>query len=91
MGEFIIQIALCPWKCTDWEQSNLIETASSKTGSFIIWDTGEYEILPYHQEQSLSETDDSKSQVSDDHDPKATTSDSAKLREAFQNVCVYVL
>lgn len=65
----------------------MIETASSKTGSFIIWDTGEYEVLPYHQEQSLSETDDSGTQVSDDGEPKEMTLNSAKLREAFQNVC----
>lgn len=66
----------------------MIETASSKTGSFIIWDTGEYEVLPYYQEQFPSETDHSTSQVSDDHDAKETISHSAKLREAFQHVCV---
>lgn len=69
----------------------MIETASSKTGSFIIWDTGEYEVLPYLQEQILSETDDSRSHASFDGDPKETFSDSAKLRDAFQNVCLLIL
>ncbi|KAJ5096036.1 hypothetical protein NUU61_005392 [Penicillium alfredii] len=67
-------------------QNHLIETASSKTGSMIIWDTGEYEILPYELDQSLPETDDSRSEVSDEPaSPIEQISDSARLREAFRN------
>lgn len=71
-------------------QNHLIETASSKTGSLIIWDTGEYEILPYNMDPSLPETDDSRSDISDDNlvSTSEPVSDSAKLREAFQNVGV---
>ncbi|KAJ5543289.1 hypothetical protein N7535_005717 [Penicillium sp. DV-2018c] len=68
-------------------RNHLIETASSKTGSLIIWDTGEYEILPYRTDPSGPETDDSRSESSQDShvSPKERISDSAKLREAFQN------
>ncbi|KAJ5446389.1 hypothetical protein N7491_002471 [Penicillium cf. griseofulvum] len=67
--------------------NHLIETASQKTGSLIIWDTGEYEILPYQMDPSGAETDDSRSEISEDsHGPlEEQISDSAKLREAFQN------
>ncbi|KAJ5498121.1 hypothetical protein N7453_007172 [Penicillium expansum] len=63
--------------------NHLIETASHKTGSLIIWDTGEYEILPYQMDPSGPVTDDSRS---DSHvSLEEPISDSAKLREAFQN------
>ncbi|KAJ5373963.1 hypothetical protein N7517_005969 [Penicillium concentricum] len=67
--------------------NHLIETASHKTGSLIIWDTGEYEILPYQMDPSGPETDDSRSEISEDSQgpPEEQISDSAKLREAFQN------
>ncbi|KAJ5675571.1 hypothetical protein N7462_008468 [Penicillium macrosclerotiorum] len=66
--------------------NHLIETASTKTGSMIIWDTGEYEILPYNAEYSQPETDDSRSDVSDDSiEPGSRIPDSVKLREAFKN------
>ncbi|KAJ5142846.1 uncharacterized protein N7515_001633 [Penicillium bovifimosum] len=66
--------------------NHLIETASTKTGSLIIWDTGEYEILPYQMDPSGPETDDSRSESSQDSrvSPEEQISDSAKLREAFQ-------
>jgi hypothetical protein len=55
----------------------------------IIWDTGEYEILPYRIEQPLPETDDSRSDISSDTSVSAVDekSDSEKLRQSFQNVC----
>ncbi|KAJ6084189.1 hypothetical protein N7486_010989 [Penicillium sp. IBT 16267x] len=66
--------------------NHLIETASAKTGSMIIWDTGEYEILPYYADKSLPETDDSRSEDSDDaSSPQDLASDSAKLQEAFRH------
>ncbi|KAJ5617761.1 hypothetical protein N7537_002875 [Penicillium hordei] len=66
--------------------NHLIETASHQTGSLIIWDTGEYEILPYQMDPSGPETDDSRSEVSvDSHVLSEPVPDSAKLREAFQN------
>lgn len=53
----------------------------------IIWDTGEYEILPYHIADSLPETDDSRSDSSE-HGLSSSdiVSESAKLEEAFRNV-----
>jgi hypothetical protein len=59
----------------------------------IIWDTGEYEVLPYPMEAPAGpETDDSRSEISDEGSVPASVpleeqmSDSAKLQEAFQNV-----
>ncbi|KAA8649016.1 hypothetical protein EYZ11_000808 [Aspergillus tanneri] len=68
--------------------NHLIETASSRTGSMIIWDTGEYEILPYQIESSVQETDDSQSEVSDvppSPSAECAMSESEKLRLAFRN------
>ncbi|KAJ5812062.1 hypothetical protein N7474_008363 [Penicillium riverlandense] len=68
--------------------NHLIETASSKTGSMIIWDTGEYEVLPYNIDQAEPETDDSRTDVSDDPisvSPSEQVPDSVKLHEAFNN------
>lgn len=53
----------------------------------VIWDTGEYEVLPYQMELSMLETDDSCSVSSDSDAPvQEHRSESEKLREAFQNV-----
>lgn len=70
-------------------QNHLIETASPTTGSMLIWDTGEYEILPYQPEPTQPETDDSQSEVSDASQQAADQRiQSEKLREAFQFVCL---
>ena len=55
----------------------------------IIWDTGEYEILPYQPEQTQPETDDSRSDILSDTSISTvdSTTESEKLRQAFQNVC----
>lgn len=56
----------------------------------IIWDTGEYEVLPYYAAEKPPETDDSASDISNisagmaAHDQRP--SESEKLRESFQNV-----
>ncbi|KAI9042678.1 uncharacterized protein KD926_005284 [Aspergillus affinis] len=66
--------------------NHLVETASAKTGSMIIWDTGHYEILPYYEEPSGPETDDSRSNVSSNLSATGDqSSDSEKLRQAFHN------
>ncbi|CAL5873696.1 uncharacterized protein PFLUO_LOCUS7978 [Penicillium psychrofluorescens] len=64
--------------------NHLIETASSATGSMIIWDTGEYEILPYNMDQAEPETDDSRTDTSDDRISEPVP-ESVKLHEAFHN------
>ncbi|KAF7119124.1 hypothetical protein CNMCM5793_008864 [Aspergillus hiratsukae] len=68
-------------------QNHLIETASASTGSMIIWDTGEYEILPSQSKREMAETDDSRSELSDAslHSPVYRKTESEKLREAFRN------
>ncbi|RHZ62800.1 uncharacterized protein CDV56_108167 [Aspergillus thermomutatus] len=67
--------------------NHLVETASARTGSMIIWDTGEYEILPSLSEPEMAETDDSRSELSDAslHSPVDKKTESEKLREAFRN------
>ena len=55
----------------------------------IVWDTGEYEILPYHIESSMpeTETDDSRSMSSESNYPvQEQRSESEKLMEAFHTV-----
>lgn len=44
--------------------NHLIETASHETGSMLIWDTGEYVVLPYYEEnqQNRESTPDSASE-----------------------------
>jgi hypothetical protein len=62
----------------------------------IIWDTGEYEILPYPMEEpSGPDTDDSRSEISEGSVSASVPlekqlSDSAKLHEAFQNVRLHL-
>ena len=68
----------------------------------LIWDTGEYEILPYKIEDSLPETEtetESDGSVTSNEprssmpvaavSPKEKLTDSEKLREAFRNVSVF--
>ncbi|KAE8152640.1 DNA polymerase ligase-domain-containing protein [Aspergillus avenaceus] len=63
--------------------NHLIETASPVTGSMIIWDTGEYEVLPYQIEQP--DTDDSHSETSSEKSSTLYEKESEKLCQAFQN------
>lgn len=67
-------------------QNHLIETASHSTGSLLIWDTGEYSVLPYRQPRY--ETDDELSNASDSavENKKPPSSEPQKLHEAFQMV-----
>lgn len=70
-------------------KNHLIETASASTGSLLIWDTGEYEMLPY-RENTEQLTDDELSSVSDeDSRPSSNLSDSEKLHAAFRDVGIY--
>ena len=77
---------------TDWvlrlSKNHFIETASASTGSLLIWDTGEYEMLPY-RESIEQVTDDELSGDSDGVSSLSSNlSDSEKLYAAFQNVGV---
>ncbi|KAJ3471412.1 hypothetical protein MRS44_001511 [Fusarium solani] len=61
--------------------SHLIETASSSTGSLLIWDTGTYTVLPRKSKHAPS-SDPSSPPSSPDPSPKATPQ--ALLHAAFQ-------
>lgn len=60
--------------------NNLIESASHATGSLLIWDTGEYEVLP-RPEKRQQTTDD---EMSDEYAEVSAKSQSEKLFDAFQ-------
>ncbi|WPH04895.1 Hypothetical protein R9X50_00779200 [Acrodontium crateriforme] len=62
--------------------NNLIESASHASGSLLIWDTGEYEIMPQHERDRQMTDDDGD----DDLDPQLDrVSDSERLFAAFQS------
>ena len=70
-------------------KNHLVESASATTGSLLIWDTGEYEMLPYH-EHIEQVTDDDLSGDSDEYSSLSSNlSDSEKLHAAFRNVIVF--
>lgn len=65
--------------------NHLIETASSDTGTMLLWDTGEYSVIPYeakHSSRSNSSTDSSGS-ASESAGDKGE-SEPEKLHRAFQ-------
>lgn len=68
-------------------QNNLIESASHATGSLMIWDVGEYEVLP-PVDKKAPQTDE---EDSDDDDSTSlgngSVSDSEWLFRGFQKVC----
>lgn len=67
--------------------NHLIESASLATGSLLIWDIGEYSILPRHK--NAVETDDelSESEFDASNRHQDGQSENEKLFDAFQHVC----
>lgn len=61
--------------------NNLIESASHATGSLLIWDIGEYEVL--HVQRKRQQTSDDE--MSDEEINDSTKSQSERLFEAFQS------
>lgn len=54
----------------------------------LIWDTGEYEVLPYCVDQAGPETESSGSECSGSLGRSADgRGESEKLRDGFRNVC----
>lgn len=51
--------------------NHLVESTSNATGSLLIWDTGEYEVLPFYEDKT-QETDD---ELSDDAELDETSAD----------------
>lgn len=64
--------------------NNLIESASHATGSLLIWDTGEYEVLPYREHVKARTTDDELSD-SGEETRSPNLSESEKLFAGFQS------
>jgi hypothetical protein len=63
--------------------NNLIESASHATGSLLIWDTGEYEILPRKMSQDTTATTDDDMSEPEDEAPDMRY-ENEKLIEAFK-------
>ena len=70
--------------------NHLIETASHETGTMLIWDTGEYEVLPYEQSSRSTAASDSDSDSNSDSDSRRANStrfslmsEPAKLAQSF--------
>lgn len=65
--------------------NNLVESASHSTGSLLIWDTGEYEVLPYREPPKARTTDDELSDSESQADEASRESESEKLFAGFQD------
>lgn len=63
-------------------QNHLIETASTATGSLLIWDTGTYEVLPRTSKHAPAP--DPSSPPSSPPSPPASSTPQALLQDAFQ-------
>ncbi|KAF2755068.1 hypothetical protein EJ05DRAFT_519745 [Pseudovirgaria hyperparasitica] len=64
--------------------NHLIESASHATGSLLIWDTGEYEVLPRHAAPVATDDDDDDDDDSPSPNPSCP-SETTKLRAAFRD------
>lgn len=62
--------------------NHLIETASYETGTMLLWDTGEYYVLPHSFDADPSA--DAATTDSDSDAPNSPESEPAKLHRAFQ-------
>ncbi|KAI7534803.1 hypothetical protein KC331_g12364 [Hortaea werneckii] len=65
--------------------NNLIESASHATGSLLIWDTGEYEVMPRPNSKRQKMTDDELSDLETPEHDVDRRSESEKLFAAFQS------
>lgn len=69
--------------------NHLIETASHETGTMLLWDTGEYEVLPYEDSKAASSRDHTTTTDESDTDADKNTrwnpdSEPQKLHRDFQ-------
>jgi hypothetical protein len=65
--------------------NNLVESASHSTGSLLIWDTGEYEVLPYRELPRARTTDDELSDSEAQAEGILRATESEKLFAGFQD------
>jgi DNA polymerase Ligase (LigD) len=61
--------------------NHLIETASHQTGTMLIWDTGEYEVLPYYPEKSGNRQASCSDSGSESGDTTGTNTAFSKMSE----------
>lgn len=54
-------------------KNHLIETASHSTGSLLIWDTGEYSVLPYRTSDRSNDTDSGSQASESEGDTRSET------------------
>jgi len=52
----------------------------------LIWDTGEYSVLPWQDSGEESDDDQSSASNTETHAPVSKISENQKLHVAFQNV-----
>lgn len=64
--------------------NHLIESASHATGSLLMWDTGEYEVLARSEEKSRRPLTDDEASDRDHLELENNSSESEKLFKAFQ-------
>ncbi|KIW17838.1 hypothetical protein PV08_05033 [Exophiala spinifera] len=65
--------------------NHLIETASYETGTMLLWDTGEFEILPSPLPDANNDSDPESNSMSEPDLPTSRESEPEKLQRAFQN------
>ena len=85
MGTWVEGSLFTKWKLS-LLKNHLIETASASTGSLLIWDTGEYEVLPYREDIEQMTEDELSSDSDGNSSPSTSLSDSEKLHQGFRTV-----
>ncbi|MCJ1306266.1 hypothetical protein MMC08_009086 [Hypocenomyce scalaris] len=66
-------------------RNHLIESASLLTGSLLIWDTGEYSVLPHRPPKRETDDELSSDAEADNRPDTLGQSESGKLHRAFQD------
>ncbi|EXJ65199.1 hypothetical protein A1O7_01539 [Cladophialophora yegresii CBS 114405] len=72
--------------------NHLIETASHETGTMLLWDTGEYEVIPYDTSNKKASSDEATATEGSESDTdselvtkKEAESEPQRLHRAFKN------
>lgn len=68
--------------------NHLIETASWSTGSMLLWDTGEYEVLPYEKDEKMvdnvTDSEDDDGNDEEVRQQRDVETQQQKLKHAFR-------
>ncbi|OAL56945.1 hypothetical protein IQ07DRAFT_607202 [Pyrenochaeta sp. DS3sAY3a] len=65
--------------------NHLIESASNKTGSLLIWDTGTYEVLPRKSNSTITPSPHTTDEDEDEEEGDTSRLDSASERQSHEN------